>query len=88
MDRWKKTDGRRGWPREFEGSVKGSDCSREKWGARRENGAKVTQIKLNGYSCRRRGWHTDGHSEEKAGRNGKIITKQESPQKVVCEEDR
>lgn len=30
MDRWKKMDGARGWPREFEGSVKGSDCSREK----------------------------------------------------------
>ena len=30
IDRWKKMEGTRGWPGEFEGSVKGSDCSREK----------------------------------------------------------
>lgn len=28
-DRWKKRERTRGWPREFEESVKGFDCSRE-----------------------------------------------------------
>lgn len=39
IDRWKKRERARGWPREFEESVKGFDCSREKgtWG---ENGQK------------------------------------------------
>lgn len=30
IDRWKKRERARGWPREFEESVKGFDCSREK----------------------------------------------------------
>lgn len=40
IDRWKKRERTRGWPREFEESVKGFDCSREK-GTR---GVKVKQI--------------------------------------------
>lgn len=32
IDRWKKRERVRGWPREFEGSVKGFDCSRQKDG--------------------------------------------------------
>lgn len=42
IDRWKKAERTRGWPREFEGRVKGFDCSREKGDTWGENETKLT----------------------------------------------
>lgn len=42
IDRWKKAKRTRGWPREFEGRVKGFDCSREKGDTWGENETKLT----------------------------------------------
>lgn len=53
----------RGWPREFEESVKGFDCSREK-------GTRVVKMRWKWHKNDKmasravvRGWHTDGHGE-------------------------
>lgn len=42
IDRWKKSERARGWSREFGGSVKGFDCSRQKRDTCGENEAKMT----------------------------------------------
>lgn len=48
IDRWKKRERKRGWPREFEGSVKGFDCSREK-------GTHGVKMKRKGHEMTRNG---------------------------------